>query len=246
MDFSRLQAAFSDAIPATATANSIEVAKLQEQISKWREGAKAQIEAESDAEMRRWKERIHSQLSTEGKMAAIKAIEKERKTAKFKLIHDAHERGVLLPHEEIEGVLEAADLDEEEEEEEDGIDGPSLSLTLNDLGQGSVASLESGISAITADTANIVGGKKKGQVDSGAAKSGDRARSPQAKTRASTKSAHQAAAAVATAVPASASLPQTSVQSSLRAEALKAYKKLEAKYTSTASPGTGGDAEEDY
>ena len=89
MVLTRLQAAFSEAIPpTTAATNSIEVNKLQEQISKWREGAKAQIE-QKVAQMKKWKDQIHNQLSAE-EGCRYRAIEKERKTEKLNLIHDAH------------------------------------------------------------------------------------------------------------------------------------------------------------
>ena len=228
MDFSRLQAAFSEAIPTTAATNSIEVNKLQEQISKWREGAKAQIEAESRAQMKKWKDQIHNQLSAEGKVAAIRAIEKERKTEKLNLIHDAHKRGVLLPREEIEEVLEAAD-DDDDDEDDDGIDGPSVEAAWHGLGQGSVASIESGISAITADTANVVGGKSKDA-------SNKLKLSPTGKMKAKQGSLKQHSSQT--------SIHKTSVKKKLRAEALKAYKRLEAKYVSVAS-SSSGDAEEE-
>ena len=229
MDFSRLQAAFSEAIPTTAATNSIEVNKLQEQISKWREGAKAQIEAESRAQMKKWKDQIHNQLSAEGKVAAIRAIEKERKTEKLNLIHDAHKRGVLLPREEIEEVLEAAD-DDDDDEDEDGIDGPSVEAAWHGLGQGSVASIESGISAITADTANVVGGKSKD------ASNKTQVKSPTGKMKAKQGSLKQHSSQT--------SIHKTSVKKKLRVEALKAYKRLEAKYASVAS-SSSGDAEEE-
>jgi hypothetical protein len=220
LEFKRLQSAFSQAIPTTAATNSLEVEKLQEQISKWRDNARVQIEKDSENQIKAWKDRVGKQETPQRKLAALEKIQNERREATAALVASAQDAGVLF----------AEELDDEE-----SIDGPGAGLD-----QASVISMLT-VDTVARDNNVAVAADKQGE-SSPAVKSGKRPLSRGETMKEGDSPSGKAGSPKKKPSPVrrSASIG-TSIKGGIRDEASKNYKKMESKYGGEKKTGgTGG------